>query len=100
MSVLIEAVDIVTNASDTGEMVVGVSLDLRKAFDTVNHMILMEKCDKYGIGGVAKEWLISYLNERKQYVSYNGIKSNKEAISYGVPQGSILGPLIFLMYIN
>ena len=63
-------------------------------------MILIEKCDKYGIRGVAKEWLISYLNGRKQYVSYNGMKSNKETISYGVPQGSILGPLLFLIYIN
>ena len=52
---LIEAVDIVTNALDRGETAVGVSLDLSKAFDTVNHMILMEKCDKYGIRGVEKE---------------------------------------------
>ena len=66
---LIEAVDILTNALDREETVVGVSLDLCKAFDTVNHVILMEKCDKYGIRGVAKEWLISYLNGRKQYVS-------------------------------
>ena len=93
---LIEAVDIVANALDRGETVVDVSLDLSKAFDRVNHMILMEKCEKYGIKGVAKEWLISYLNRRKQCVSYNGIKSNKETISYGVPQGFILGPLLFL----
>ena len=66
---LIEAVDIVTNALDRGETVVGVSLDLSKAFDTVNHMILIEKCDKYGIRGVAKEWLISYLNGRKHHIT-------------------------------
>ena len=97
---VIEAVDTVTNALDRGETVVGVSLDLNKAFDTVNHMMLMEKCDKYGIRGVAKEWLISYLNGRKQYVSYNGMKPNKEMISYGVPQGSILGPFLFPIYID
>ena len=97
---LIEAVDIVTNALDRGGTVLCVSLDLSKAFDTVNHMILMEKCDKYGIRGVAKEGLISYLNGRKQCVSYNGIKSKKEMISYGIPQGSILGPLLFLIFIN
>ena len=97
---VIEAVDTVTNALDRGETVVGVSLDLSKAFDTVNHMMLMEKCDKYGIRGVAKKWSISYLNGRKQYVSYNGMKSNKGMISYGVPQGSILGPFLFLIYVN
>ena len=97
---VIEAVDTVTNALDRKETVVGVSLDLSKAFDMVSHMILMEKCDKYGIRGVAKEWSISYLNGRKHYVSYNGIKSNKEMISYGVPQGFIPGPLLFLIYIN
>ena len=78
----------------------GVSLDLSKAFDTVNHTILIEKLHKYGIRGIANKWFTSYLSNRKQFVSYQGTKSNEESITYGVPQGSILGPLLFLISIN
>lgn len=97
---LIEAVDIITKALDKGEVTIGISLDLSKAFDTVNHGILIDKLQKYGIRGIAIDWFKNYLENRRQYVIYNGNKSNEESITYGVPQGSILGPLLFLIYIN
>ena len=73
---------------------------MSKAFDTVNHDILITKLEHYGIRGIAKDWFKSYLSDRKQYVSVRGVNSNEEHISCGVPQGSVLGPLLFLLYIN
>ena len=72
---------------------------MQKAFDTVEH-ILLTKLEHYGIRGIANEWLKSYLFDRKQFVSINGHISNKASTKYGVPQGSVLGPLLFLIYIN
>ena len=93
-------VDKIMSALDKGDFVVGVFLDLSKAFDTVNHQILLNKLFKYGIRGLALKWFKSYLCERKQFVVYNNVKSTESLITCGVPQGSILGPLLFLLYIN
>ena len=97
---LITLMDKLTNAIENGEYVIGIFLDFSKAFDTVNHDILLEKLKHYGIQGCALSWFRSYLSNRPQYVTYNGTTSMSQTIKCGVPQGSILGPLLFLIYIN
>ena len=78
----------------------GVFIDLKKAFDTVNHTILIQKLEHYGIRDNALLWFKSYLSDREQYVSLNGSDSELKTITCGVPQGSVLGPILFLLYIN
>ena len=85
---------------DDGEIVCGVFVDLEKAFDTVHHEILCDKLNAYGLRGKINDLFKSYLDNRKQYVSLNGFDSEMEDITCGVPQGSTLGPLLFLIYIN
>ena len=97
---LISLVDKISKALDKGELLVGVFLDLSKAFDTVNHDILIKKLAKYGIKGNVLKWFQCYLSNRKQYVIYDNSVSSISDIVCGVPQGSILGPLLFLLYIN
>ena len=86
--------------SKTPEYTLGVFIDLKKAFDTCNVQILLSKLDHYGFKGIANGWFHSYLNNRTQYVEINGIKSSIKNITHGVPQGSVLGPILFLLYIN
>jgi hypothetical protein len=97
---LMEMYDKISLAMDNHEYSVGIFIDLSKAFDTINHSILIEKLSYYGIRGIVLDWFRSYLQSREQYVYLNGMSSTMRSIICGVPQGSILGPLLFILYVN
>ena len=97
---LINLVDLIKKYLYNDYYVCGVFIDLQKALETVNHDILLEKFDYYGIRGLADNWLRSFLKNRKQYVSLQRVSSSIKTVTCGVPQGSTLGPLSFLLYIN
>ena len=97
---MLQLVDKITEAIDNNQFAAGIFIDLSKAFDTLDHRILLNKLEFYGIRGVTLHWFKSYLENRKQYVDYKGAKSSYLGVSCGVLQGSILGPILFLLYIN
>ena len=97
---ILDLINKITNAKEKGEIGVGVFIDLAKAFDTVPHEILLEKLYRYGIRGTAYELMKSYLSKRKQIVQYRGVTSEQQEIERGVPQGSILAPTCFILFIN
>jgi len=98
---IVSVIDDVLRALEDKDMVLGIYMDLAKAFDTINHDILLKKLEYYGIHGPALTWFKSYLDNRCQLVKYtNGTMSLKLPINCGVPQGSIIGPVLFILYIN
>jgi len=88
----------VLNELDKNNSICAIFMDLAKAFDSINHKILLYKLEQYGIRSVANDVIKSYLTNRKQFIRCEGISSTQLSINIGVPQGSILGPIFFLIY--
>ena len=97
---IITLVDRITKSQDIGDIVITLLIDLKKAFDTIDHRILLRKLYSYGIRGTMFKWIESYLTGRSQYVIFDGKVSETRSIKCGVPQGSILGPLLFILSVN
>ena len=97
---LLSITDEIHEACDNGSYGCGVFLDLKKAFDTVNHKILLDKLNYYGIRDKTNDWFKSFLNEHLQFTTINTLNSTTKLVTHGVPQGSVLGPLLSIAFIN
>ena len=97
---LINLTESIRQSLDEGSFGCGIFVDLQKAFDNVDHKILIQKLEYYGIRGVCNDWFKSYLSDCKQFVSINGYNSDLMPLGCGAPQVSVLEPLLFLIYIN
>ena len=97
---LASLVNVMSKSLDEGKITLGVFIDFRKAIDTINHNILCDKLDYYGVKGLPLQWIRNYLRNRTQFVTYDGKHSYKKVVTCGVPQGSVLGPTLFRIYIH
>ena len=97
---IIQLVNEISKPFEENKFTLGVFIDLSKAFDTVNHKIIITKLNNYGIRNKNLKWFISYLSNRKQFISYDEQHTYMANITCGVPHGSILVPLLFLIYVN
>ena len=97
---IVNLIDNRESAIDNKQFVCEVFIDLKKAFNTVDHNVLLEKIQHYGIREIAHQWFKCYLENRKQFVSINSVKSELDSVNYGAHQGAAFGPLLFLICIN
>lgn len=97
---IMQVISYITNETDKGNKCIGVFLDLAKAFDTVSHKILLRRLELIGVRGLPLKWFQSYISRRTQKVQMQGAESNTVAYTFGVPQGTVLGPVLFTIYIN
>ena len=97
---IITLINKITSDVDSGDIAVNIFIDLKKTFNTVSHSILLKKLYAYGIRGNMLKLCKSYLTDQSQFVMYNGAKSDLKSVKCGVPQGSVLGSLFFIAYMN
>merc|ERR1711942_568571 len=97
---LLNYIDHIQNESNDSKVAISIFMDLSKAFDVINHKILETKLHHYGFRGKFLEFLLSFIKDRKYFVHINGHSSDTKTVKIEIPQGSTLGPLLFLLYIN